>query len=282
MPTTTSMTRKELIKRVALRAELTKQESGVKVARTDEPSATLLEEALDDGVREFWRSHNWSFALLTLALTLNPDGTGALNIDSDPRRYLLPAWVESLPKGNLYWKGPDGEPGGKVAKRHMDQVAGRAYAAPEATGAPVMLAGQWNPQLAAGVSESGRFELMVDPAPDLAYRVRVPVRVGPIPFVADHQVGVWPSVHDLTVVDFAVEALFSHDKDMGEQDQARAYAAAAARAQRSLARSIERDDEDFRPDELGAAGEDNWPAGRVVELTDLTTNEVLVRVTSFS
>lgn len=285
MPATSAITYAELKKRVASRAMLIQQNAttGKVESLASEPAATRIEEAIADGVREFFRAHSWSWLIQSTTLTLNPDGTGPLNLDSDPARYLLPDFVESLPKGKVLFRSPDASWGGQVKMRHIDDVANRLYRDPSASGQPVCAAAEYNSSLAPGISTNGRFEFIVCPKPDLAYPLRLRVKLGPVPFVADHQVGQWPSVHDLTVVAFCVRELFEHDRDPEDQMQARAYVAADAKVASTLATSIERDDEDFRPQELGSSLEDDqWPIGRVLELTDVPSGDILAQKTVYS
>lgn len=280
MPPTASMTRKQLVKQVALRALLIEQENGVKVARTDEPAATQLLEALDIGAREFMRAHDWSFLTETVTLTLGTaDALTPQNINNDPRRYRLPAYVESLPKERCDFMGPDStQGGGPVAIRPFDFVAGMAFRDPTAVGHPVCVAAEFRSSLGRGLGENGGMELRVWPKPDQAYTLEFRARVGYVALVDDNQVGQWPAVHDLTVIDYAVAALFDMDKDKGDPEQGRAYTAAVAKAAASLALSIERDNEDYRPQELGGAFEaDAMPAANMAVIRDLTTGEVIVR-----
>lgn len=284
MSRTNAMTFADLKLRVAQRADLLEQDpaTGAETPSTQAPDAAKLANAVADGVRKFLRAHPWSFLTQTCVLTMSAAGTGPLNIAQDPARYLLPAWVESLPKGKCMWRGPTDEPGAEIALRHIDQVATRLYQDNRTTGYPQFAGAEWGTLNSPGVSEPGRFEFMVYPKPDQDYLVRLRLKLGPVPFVADHQVGRWPPVHDLTVVDFAVVELFKHDRDASDPGQARLIGKAEQNAADSLAASIERDTEDFMPQDLGTLREEtDWGNGRPFTATDLETGNVFMSGTSF-
>lgn len=277
MPLDASMTYADIKKAVAVRAALVRQDTdtGRKEVPTVDPDLDMIERAVRDGTAEFYDAADFAFKTVFTAITLDADGDAAMNINGDASRYLLPPQVQSLPKTVAFWRGPINAPGGPVAVRHMDEVVQRSFVDPQETGHPVMVGAEFNPLLSSGLSGRGGIELRVFPAPDQAYSLGFRCKVGLIPWVADDQRGQWPAVHDLTVVAFAVRALFREDREAGSKAKAEAENEAAM----ALARSIARDNDDYRPQTIGAADENGWPGGRRVELYDYTTESTLLSVT---
>lgn len=278
-----SMTFADIKLRVAQRAELIQQDttSGKNVARVTQPDAQKIADAVRDGQDEFWRANDWSFATQFVQFDLSPTGESALNIAKDPRRYLLSETIESLPKTTVLFTGPSTNPGGKVRVRHMDEVAARCFMDPSAVGSPEACAGEYSSILRPGLSQRGGIEMRFYPKPDQAYTVGFRAKVAALPFIADHQRGNWPAVHDLTIVAFSVRELFRQDRSAEEPSQARAIAQADADVAQALATSIKVDNEDYRPHTLGAANElESWPTGRLVKGYD-TDGSLLVSVTVY-
>lgn len=274
-----SMTFADLKRRVALRVMAVMQDTaGKTVADTSQPVDDLLEVAINDAVDEFWRSHDWSFLTRWYEMDLATEGDGPRNIQADPSRYLLPEAIESLPKTKVLFKGPDGQPGGRVEVRHMDEVASMISRDPTGTGSPKYVACEWNTGLAPGPADRGGIELRVFPIPDRAYTLGFRARYSAIPFTLAQQKGQWPQVHDLTIVALAVVEYFRHDRKHDSPSLAVAQAAADA----ALAKSIDRDNADFRPHTIGAVGEDDWVRGRPVELYDNEFGTTLVSGTAFT
>lgn len=284
-PSASSLTFGDLKKLVAERAMLIEQDTdtGIDEAMVTQPAADKIERALRDGVTEFYRSHDWAWCTRWIQFTLKADGMGAWNIDSDPSRYLLPDWVESLPGnyGPVLFKGPASEPGGELNVRAFDDVTSRQFRDPTSEGNPMVVGAEYSHDLRAGMTQRGGVEVRFWPIPDDDYIVGCRARIGPVPFVKDDQRGQWPAVHDLTVADFAVVELFKHDQDPGDPDNGRLVAKAEERKALSMAISIERDNKDYRPQELGSLSERDWPVGRRVELFDYETNATLVSVTRY-
>ena len=274
-----SMTYADIRLEVAKRSQKLVQDtdSGRMIADPTEPAYSRITDAIRAGCREFWRAHNWSFLTSFVEVQLNPDGTGPLNIDGDASRYLLPDVVQSYPKGWALYRGPDDEPGGHVKTRHMDEVAQRLFMEPTATGTPESCATEWNASLRPKASQRGGIELRVFPKPDQAYRLGFRAKVGVLHFTDPEQRGQWPTVHDQTVVDFAVAELFKSDRAASDPERAGAVAA----AQSSLAVSIARDTEDYQPGEIGGPDEMQWPRGRLVTAWEYTTDTEILRLTVY-
>lgn len=280
MFSTTSMTYAELKQRVAARAALIEQDAdtGREVADTTQPAQGRLEEAVADGIREFMRANSWSFSTFPCSVVMSTDGTGAMNLAGDANRYRLPDYVQSLPRPRCIWRSADNTMGGRVKIRPIDDVAEMIARDPLATGIPEYIGVEFNPMLSPEMTRPGGFELMVFPKPDQAHTLRFRAKLGTVPFVDENQVGRWPAVHDLTIVAFAVHELFKRDRDADDPGQSRTIAKAEKDRNEALAVSIERDNEDFRPQELGSMTEDRDLLGSsVIQLTDLETNTVILR-----
>lgn len=282
MLATPAMTYADLKQRVAERAVLIKHDATLGITPlTSQPAAGKIDRAIVDGCREFVRAHNWAWLRARCEVTMDPAGTGPININSDPTRYLLPLYVESLPDAGIMWKGPDDRPGGSVRSTHMDDVAELAYIDPSSTGSPCKVAAEYSPFLGGGLQSSGGIEMRVWPKPDRAYTIGFRARLGFVPFISDHQVGQWPPVHDLTVVAYSVLELFKADRDAGDKAQAMNIQKAEMIASDSLAKSITRDNEDYRPQQIDARHSGSWSEGRAMRGYDLTTGNLLVSTTFY-
>lgn len=277
-----SMTYADLKLRVAERAVLIKQDASTNktVALTSQPAADRIERAIRDGVEEFYRATDWSFLLTFLEFVLDAEGDTPANIAGSNTRYILPSFIESLPKPGMMVKYEESTtPGGHVTLRMFQELVERAYLEPNTTGFPEAVAVQFNPMLNPQADSRGGLEMRVWPQPDQAYTLGFLAKVGPVPFLSDSQRGRWPAVHDLTVVAFAVRELFRHDRESDNATRDRAE----TEVSRTLGISITRDNEDFRPISIGARGELSWwPRGRRVELFDYVTNQTLVSTDVYS
>lgn len=248
MPTATGhMTLADLRLRVAERAALIAPASdGTNAAETTQPALDQLNRAVNDGADEFYAYRSWNFADSSLLLVLNADGDGPSNIDADPGLYRLPAWVASVPRDRAHWKSDDNVGGAYIQQRHMAEVQSLAYRCPTQTGFPQMIAVEYDPSTAL-YGGRGRFTARVFPKPDRAYTIRMRVRAGHSPLIAEDQCPAWPPVHDMTVVALAVRSLFLADREAGSA----AVRQAQDEAARRLATSVRVDDEDYSPAQIG-------------------------------
>lgn len=280
MLTSATMTRADIKKRVALRARKIVQDadSGKIIADTTEPANTQLDDAVRDGVEDFWNFRQWAFASQIVQFDLNADGAGPLNIDSDPSRYLLPDLVRSVPiGGKVLVRGPGDSCGWSIPVRHMDQVIARQFLEAGTSGMIQMCAVEFISAVRPGLSERGGFECRFWPAPGDTYTVAMRMMVGAVPLVNDSQRGNWPGAHDKAIVACSVRALFRHDQPA---DSA-ARRTAEAEAVQALAESTQYDDENCRPQVLGSI-EESFSGGRHVEMVDLTTGLTVLSTTVFS
>ena len=253
--------------------------TGRDIADPSNPTDDRLDTALRDGVEQFWHAHPWSFQTQFVQITLTPAGDGPISIAGDPTRYLLPEVIQSLPRMNALYRGPETTTGGtRVHVRHMDEVIQRTFSDPNITGMPAMLAVEWSSLRAPGMSERGGFEMRVWPKPDRAYIVGFRCKVGAFPLTENSQRGNWPAVHDLTVVAFSLRELFRNgDREPNSAQMGSAEAMVAS----ELAKSIRIDDDDYRPQTIGAPSELRWPGGHSHSLYDYPSGEIILTSTSF-
>lgn len=276
------MNRAKLRQRVAEVAHKLQQNAttGVMVARSTNPDLAQLNDAIDTGAAEFARENpdGWAWREQWIEFTLTTDGKGPLNIEQgDATRYLLPDMVESVPQSDVFFR--NGQIGGdRVDVRSIAEVARERFISPSEVGYPQFCAAQWNSTLAKDPQSRGAMEFQVFPTPDQAYTIGFLAIVGVRPFAHDNEYGPWPSVHDETVVAFAVRALFRHDREPGDP----ARKESAAEAMRQLGISIDVDNREYR--NQAAAGPTPGPGtrGRVFELKDMTTGLTVLRVTGWN
>lgn len=223
---------------------------------TDANRLGLLEQAIRDGVSYFARGvitergtpTRWTWLEQHQTLTLDPTGTGPRNVDLDAGVYLLNAEVQSAPKGEVQWRHPTaGSGSGYLYPTDIDAVQSRRDRGPEETGVPVVCAVR--PEQRYSSSQATRFSMVVHPYPDQAYILRWRARVWPIPFTNHAERGIWPAMHDLTVVECAVCAFHQSTKQPG--DPVRTASEAARLQYMTTSISLDRDS---RPHRLGQLG----------------------------
>lgn len=280
MLTSSSMTKADIRKRVALRAKKIAQDtsSGQIIADDTEPGATMLDDAIRDGVEEFWDDHQWSFSSRIIQFSMDAAGTGPLNIDSDPSRYILPDDVRSAPVDNVaYIRSPDSTTGWEIGVRHMDQVVEKQFMSSGTSGLVEVCAVEFNPNVRPGMDQRGGFELRVWPTPGDDYEIAFRAMVAAVPLVEDGQRGNWPAAHDKTVVACAVRCLMRHDQAPGSDARKQAELDAIE----ALEKSKQYDDENGRPPSLGSLGEKFGPRSHLTTVTDGATGQVFLSTTTF-
>lgn len=241
-----SMTLSEIRQRVAEGADFIRRDAatGKSVPITTQPAADRLDRAIRDGIAEFSRSNSWAFLDAVLQVSVNSTGTAPLSIDGDPSRLLLPPEVRSVPHPTMAWKASDGSyVAGHAGIRSFSEIVGFQFADSYSLGPPVMFAVQGGISQNVGMFRPHRFEMRIWPKPDREYDLAFACRLALRPPNLDDEIGPWPSVHDLTIVAFAVREAIRAD---GMAGNAEAMAKAEARVSESLAISIQRDNEDHR------------------------------------
>lgn len=225
-----SMTFADLRLRLAERVRLVQQDSAQRViARTTEPDRTRLNNAINDGVREFmafvgpvvengramtFAGWEWAKAQFSIGLAKDPSAYAA---GSDPSLVLLPPVVGSRPISRVvFTQTGQTVNGGEVKVIHPQAVAHRHAMDSNTTGAPCYGSISFNPAARKALHTRGGWELRVWPKPDNDYTVSFAARVQPVPFTQDDERGIWPEVHDLTVVACAVYCFNLADKPSGD------------------------------------------------------------------
>lgn len=278
MQTAPSMTYGDIKHRVALRARKIMQDSAGKiVADTAEPAADQIEKAVRDGVEFFWLSNDWAFASQFIQFDLDPDGDGPLNIGGDASRYLLPAYVQSLPLARVLMRYPGSGGVLPLTTIHMDQLVARQFAGTDISGVPTVCACEWSCLNAPGLDQRGAFEFRVWPEPAQALTVGFRARTGPVPLVSDVQRGNWPAAHDAAVVACAVVELMRHD----QKPDSPARKVAESERDTALAMSVQHDNLYYRPSNLGTLREGEWPIGRSASIVDGETGDTIMQTTVF-
>lgn len=241
-----SMTLSEIRQRVAEGADFIRRDAstGKSVPITTQPAADRLDRAIKDGIREFARANSWAFLDAVLQVSINSTGTAPLSFPGDPYRLLLPLEVRSVPNPTMAWKASDGSYlAGHAGTRSFSEVVGFQFADAISIGPPQMFAVQGGISQNQGMFRPHRFEMRVWPKPDREYDLAFSCRLALRPPNLDDEVGPWPSVHDLTIVAFAIREALRAD---GASGNAEALAKAEARVSEALEISIQRDNEDHR------------------------------------
>jgi hypothetical protein len=201
---------------------------------SDPNTLDRLSRAINDAAKDFARNrHRWTWLCPTLSITLEPDADGSLSIAGDSRRYRLPVNVISAPVGRMTWRDPSSSYGGRVTDSHIDRVWEYISRAPSLKGQPLYASVWTSNDREITVGERPPMELVVYPAPDLAYTIRSRFRVDVPRLVNNDDRGIWGSIHDQTVLAIAVTKFMSVRED--------GYATAVALAEQAIAKSIEVD-----------------------------------------
>jgi hypothetical protein len=260
-----NMTRAELRLRVAERAKFVMQSaSGTVAAAATQPAADKLDRALADGIRLFMREHAWRFAMQWVALPVGTAGTVGSQVLGSATRYRLPQGVQVIPHPPV-WYARAGqrsrrlmmEPMGTLIQREIQNLAAAS---------PCAVAFEYRSLWTDAPGMEPGIEMRIWPAPEGPASVVLQATLSPRLPTDDNQVGGWPAIHDLTIVDAAVVCLFESDRtpDSAHAMGARAYYAA------KLAKSIERDLEDHQQAVRGHLENSDldpeWPRSRVLNL----------------
>jgi hypothetical protein len=225
-----SMTFADLRLRLAERVRLVQQDSAQRVvARTTEPDRTRLNNAINDGVREFmafvgpvmssgravtFAGWEWAKAQFSVEITQEAGGYTA---GFDPSVVTLPPIMASRPISTVAFKRTGSTvDGGDVQLRHPAEIASRHAIDSSSSGYPCFGAVAFNPAARASLGSRGCWELRVWPKPDNDYTISFAARVQPQPFTQDDERGIWPQEHDLTVVACAVYCFQLADKPSGD------------------------------------------------------------------
>lgn len=225
-----SMTFADLRLRLAERVRLVQQDSAQRViARTTEPDLSRLNNAINDGVREFmgfvgpvisngrpmtFAGWEWAKAQFAVELTQEP---GGYTVGTDPSVLTLPPVMGSRPISTVsFSRTGSTSDGGELHLRHPAEIASRHAMDSATTGYPCFGSVAFNAAARASLHTRGCWELRVWPKPDNDYTISFAARVQPEPFTQDDERGIWPQEHDLTVVACAVYCFNLADKPSGD------------------------------------------------------------------
>jgi hypothetical protein len=236
-----NMTKAELRLRVAERAKFVTQAVDGKVASAaTEPARDKLDRALADGIRTFMREHSWRFAMQWITLAVGAAGTVGSQVVGSASRYRLPAGVQVVPHPPVFY-AREGERSRKLMMEPMGTLMQREIQNTRAT-SPCAVAFEYRSLWTDAPGMEPGIEMRIWPAPEGPASVVLQTTLSPRLPTDDNQVGGWPAIHDLTIVDAAVVCLFESDRtpDSAHAMGARGYYAA------KLAKSIERDLEDHQ------------------------------------
>ena len=129
---------------------------------------------VNDGISRFIAhspADGWNWMRRRYALTLDAEGDGALNIDTDPARYMLPEDFGGANYGELVFNSESGV--GPSITWVSEDVILRRRAISLDSGYPIMAAVRpYTPSSSTGAGR--RWELLLYPQPDAAYVILLP------------------------------------------------------------------------------------------------------------
>ena len=210
----------------------------------DAESLRVLRARVNEGLKQFARMYpKWTRLEHRVQITLDPNGTGPLNIDKDAARYRLPGFITSKPKGN--WTFVDSSSAySKIIHCSWDIVRAKIALGDGHTGTPVLAAmAPYQPE--SGDDRQG-FEVLFWPAPTTSFTVEAEFRVQ-VQSMTDlgerHPFG---AEHDLAILKCAVEAFRRRDDEDPD-----AYNRALVDRNSAVAESIALDQQLEVPTRLG-------------------------------
>lgn len=242
---------------------------------TDPNRLSRLKRVTNDGARKFCNStrhpienttQRWTWLQPRVEIDFKTAGDGPMQWGADPTRAILPLGVCSAPKGQISWKNTDDNNGaGQVYNVSHDQVELLAARNPTLTGPPLYCTVK--PGTSPKLGNRPGLELHIYPKPDRNITVGARFRIAPVEMIDLAERGIWPAVHDDTVIAFAIAAWKLEDGD--DSGEARAIAL--------LANSFDLDKE-MHPKSLGqlsGSGSVNCPQSRT-PLWNATTGSYLL------
>ncbi len=197
--------------------------SGVAGISTDPNVRDKVKRSINDAALErsrfrepnTGRSVRWSWLEPDVTLTMDPVGTGPATINGDRTQYALPINAFGF-VGTPAFRYPGGF-GDKLQDTNPEQVIAFQQRNPTLVGPPQLVAIDTSMDVAAPIGSRRRRKLIFFPIPDVAYVVRLRVRVSMTPLVDDAERGPWTAEMDLAIVDRAI-ALCNRNRDSFERD----------------------------------------------------------------
>lgn len=241
---TTTTTIGRIKDRAAARARLmVTSAAGTWQAPTDALGAARMVAAIETGFAEFCDARTWDWMKRRVKIAMSPDGSGGSCVGRESWRYALPAGIQSRTDTLHVSVSYPGCRGGSVRITDIMGVEEMRAAYPDASpGFPQVIgigtAAIYADSPIAPVNADGRpaYELAVFPNPDVPYVLTFEGQVRPRLPENDADVGVWPAVHDETVIAFVVRALVREDRKAGSPEMAQAQAFVDERMGVSIAR----------------------------------------------
>lgn len=216
--------------------------------------AQAVDEAVHEAIDEVLAERRWVWATPRASITLAPGGDSAFNVDKDPTLYKLPAWIESLPVGDVNVKDTQSRAFcGRVRVLGDDTVARYNLENPQLIGRPEAVS--FASLIEAGGTDRPGWAMRVYPKPDRAYVLSARFDIQTWRFDHPMQHGPWTPPFGRLIVKGAVKCL----KRMGlapklaSEDVDRDYA-------ELLAKLLARDDEN-RPRHLDLSEESTSQGG---------------------
>lgn len=231
------------------------------VLPTDPQRLDKLKKTLNTAARQFTNStrhpvdgttRRWTWIQPYIEVDFRSDGYGPAQ-SGEAHRALLPLGVCSAPKGAIAWRNTDdANGGGAVYNVPHDQIELKRASNPDLTGPPLYCAikSTTSPKL----GNRPGVELVIYPAPDRNITVGAKYSVQCVEMIDLSERGIWPGVHDDTVLAFAV-----HEWKRADGDES-----AKGRREEALANSFDLDKE-MHPKSLGklsGGGESAYPQVR--------------------
>lgn len=182
------------------------------VLPTDPNRLDRLKRCVNDAARQFTTStrhpldktvRRWTFMAPRIEVLFQADGVGPFQPDGDPSRCMLPPGVCSAPLGKISWKNADGTVGGgEVFNCAHDRLEALRASGSTVKGPP--LYGTLKLCIVPKFGNRPGYELNVYPAPDRNIIVGTRYRVQAVEMIDFAERGIWPGVHDDTVIAFAI------------------------------------------------------------------------------
>jgi hypothetical protein len=204
----------------------------------DVGTATLIKDAINDGLMRVTNAHQWAWLEQIKSIVLSPDGTGPMCVDGDATKYRLPLDIGSIA---IDARVKDDGCSWPIDVRDSGFVD--ALNVTDATG-PVSCV-SFDPSIADGsdLGQPSAWIMRVYPKPASAATVVATFRLNIERLVEDADRGPWPVWLDRLVMLAAVAELGG----LGMLPEGRVADASEGRFQEELERTIELDSQNGRP-----------------------------------
>lgn len=238
--------------------EAVQPESGVAAQLpSSDQDRVKLRDAINDAGEDFCTARGWAFLSQSVSVTCSTDGTGTLNVSSDPRRYKLPIGFSGMDDQEVSYTSSDGSFGDGVSFRHQRDLDSLIAQCPTSSGPPAYFTVRPCDDVPNTGDRRLPWELVIFPIPDQAYVMSLPVRRAFTPMIDKEERPVWAPQHDRLVVAMA-KLRFAELWPLPQLDKALLQ----ARIDRLMASAVE-EDERNNPRVLGRAARRYGTFGRI-------------------